>query len=122
MKKIIMLIAVIVGLLGEVAAVILAIHLRGKVVYGGEYLVFPMFVLIAYLLTEISDTIKISGKPEIKIDRMTRRTKYGTAVLSSDAFPKYAEECLIREMTAFEPFKEAVERLCTFEEANDVQK
>ena len=119
MKKIILLTAVLLGFMTEAAAVIYTIRLRGQVVYGGEYLILPLFILLSYLVMEMMDSIKIArfnGK------RMTRRTKYGTAVLKSEAFPKYAEECLIREMSAFEPFKDAVERLCEYEEADHVQK
>ena len=48
--------------------------------------------------------------------RLTRRTKYGDAVLNHEVFPEYAEETLIHEVNCFEPMKTAVEKLCEYEE------
>lgn len=49
---------------------------------------------------------------------MSRLTKIvnGTAVLDTAAFPDRAQETLDREMNAFPPFREAVERLAEYED------
>ena len=57
-------------------------------------------------------------KKETKI-RLTRRTKYGEAVLNHEAFPEYDRETLIHEIFCFEPMKVAVEKLCAYEERGD---
>ena len=50
---------------------------------------------------------------------MTERTKSGRAVLRQDAFPEYTEETLRYELSNFHPFRDAVERLCRYEEADE---
>ena len=51
--------------------------------------------------------------------RLTKRTESGTAVLDRAAFPEYAQETLIREVSAFSPLRTVVEKLCGYEEAED---
>ena len=49
--------------------------------------------------------------------RLTKRTESGAAVLDRAAFPEYAQETLIREVSAFSPLRAVVEKLCAYEEA-----
>ncbi len=51
------------------------------------------------------------------MDRFTTRTKSGRVMLNRDMFPEYADETLQRELSAFEPFVQVVERLCQYEDA-----
>ena len=113
MKKRVILTAVIMGALFELAAVIYTIHMRDKAVIGGEYFILPLFVVLAYMVTEI---IKAA---EHKQQTAVRRTKYGDAVLNHEAFPEYDRETLIHEIFCFEPMKVAVEKLCAYEERGD---
>ncbi|MGN0106671.1 MAG: hypothetical protein ACI4A5_03090 [Hominilimicola sp.] len=113
MKKKVILIAVIIGALSEIAAVIYTIHTRNKAVFGGEYFILPLIMMCAYIVTEIIGAAERKKKTEV---RLTRRTKYGDAVLNYEAFPEYAEETLIHEVNCFEPMKTAVEKLCEYEE------
>lgn len=116
MKKRVILTAVIIGALFELAAVIYTIHMRDKAVIGGEYFILPLFVALAYMVTEI---IRAAERRQQTAVRLTRRTKYGDAVLSHEAFPEYDRETLIHEIFCFEPMKVAVEKLCAYEEAED---
>lgn len=50
------------------------------------------------------------------MERMTRRTDNGKILLNRDMFPEYADETLQREMAAFPPFMQVVERLFELEE------
>ena len=119
MKKRIILTAVIIGLITEAAAIIYTIYLRQGVKCGGEYLILPLFTVTAYIVTEVLDSVR--NKPHIISGRrLTRRTESGRAVLSKEAFPEYSEETLMYELSSFYPFKKAVERLCRFEEVNDL--
>lgn len=113
MKKRVILTAVIIGALSELAAVIYTTHIRSNAVIGGEYFILPFFIMAAYCVLEIIGAAE--RKKETKI-RLTRRTKYGEAVLNHEAFPEYAEETLIHEVNCFEPMKTAVEKLCEYEE------
>ena len=45
MKKRVILTAVIMGALFELAAVIYTIHMRDKAVIGGEYFILPLFAI-----------------------------------------------------------------------------
>lgn len=65
------------------------------------------------LRLEIIGTVESNKKTAV---RLTRRTKYGDAVLNHEVFPEYAEETLIHEVNCFEPMKTAVEKLCEYEE------
>lgn len=49
--------------------------------------------------------------------RLTKRLKNGVAIIDRAAFPDYAQETLIHEMTAFTPWKTVVDRLCEYEDA-----
>ncbi|MGN0149359.1 MAG: hypothetical protein ACI4C7_03820 [Clostridia bacterium] len=113
MKKRVILTAVIIGALSELAAVIYTIHIRDKAVIGGEYFILPLFVALAYMVTEIIGTVESNKKTAV---RLTRRTKYGDAVLNHEVFPEYDRETLIHEVNCFEPMKTAVEKLCEYEE------
>ena len=48
MKKKVILTAVIIGALSELAAVIYTIHMRSDAVIGGEYFILPFFIMAAY--------------------------------------------------------------------------
>ena len=85
-------------------------------VIGGEYFILPFFIMAAYCVLEIIGAAE--RKKETKI-RLTRRTKYGEAVLNHEAFPEYDRETLIHEIFCFEPMKVAVEKLCAYEERGD---
>lgn len=50
------------------------------------------------------------------MNRLTRRTEAGKVLLNKSMFPEYAEETLQRELAAFPPFSQIVERLCEYEE------
>ncbi len=50
------------------------------------------------------------------MDRLTKRTENGKILLNKHVFPEYAEETLQREIAAFPPFMQVVERLCEFED------
>ena len=82
-------------------------------VIGGEYFILPLFIMAAYCVLEIIGTVESNKKTAV---RLTRRTKYGDAVLNHEVFPEYAEETLIHEVNCFEPMKTAVEKLCEYEE------
>jgi hypothetical protein len=58
MKKKIIIFAAVSGLLLEFAAIIYTIHMRGKVVLGGEYFIMPLFIFIAFLVMEFLDIDK----------------------------------------------------------------
>lgn len=113
MKKRVILTAVIIGALSELAAVIYTIYMRDKAVIGGEYFVLPLFIMAAYLVTEIIGAAECKRRISL---RLTRRTKSGKAILSKNAFLEYAEETLIHEVNCFEPMKTVVEKLCEYEE------
>jgi hypothetical protein len=117
MKKRIVLTAVVIGVVSEIAAIIYTQHMREEIVYGGEYFVLPLFIIAAYIMLEIFTWCE--NRVNTKC-RLTRRTKSGKAILSTKAFPEYAEEALIREVNAFNPFTDVVERLCTYEESENV--
>ena len=121
MKKRIFVTAVIIGMVTEAAAILYTIHLRQSVACGGEYLILPLFIVSAYIVTEILDSLKRKER-KVAGRRLTERTESGKAVLRKAAFPEYSEETLRYELSSFPPFKAAVERLCRYEEANDVQK
>ncbi len=116
MKKRVILTAVIIGALFELAAVIYTIHMRDKSVIGGEYFILPLFIALAYVVIEIISAAERKKKTGV---RLTRRTKYGAAVLNHEAFPEYDKETLIHEIFCFEPMKVAVEKLCAYEERGD---
>ena len=86
------------------------------VVIGGEYFILPFFIMAAYCVLEIIGAAERKKETEI---RLTRRTKYGGAVLNHEAFPEYDRETLIHEIFCFEPMKVAVEKLCAYEERGD---
>ncbi len=113
MKKKIILIAAVIGTICEIAAVIYTRHTREIIAYGGEYLVLPLFLVMAVIVIEI---INIGAEMKFMKNRLTVRTKSGQAVLNKDAFPEYAEETLIREVNAFAPIKTVIEKLCDFED------
>ena len=113
MKKKVILTAVIIGALSELAAVIYTIHIRSNAVIGGEYFILPLFIMAAYCVLEIIGTVESNKTTAV---RLTRRTKYGDAVLNHEVFPEYAVETLIHEVHCFEPMKTAVEKLCEYEE------
>lgn len=50
------------------------------------------------------------------MERLTRRTDSGKILLNEKMFPGYAEETLQRELAAFPPFMNIVERLCEYED------
>ena len=50
------------------------------------------------------------------MDRLTRRTDGGKILLNRNMFPDYAEETLQREIAAFPPFMQVMERLCEYED------
>lgn len=50
------------------------------------------------------------------MDRLTRRTDGGKVLLNKNVFPEYAEETLQRELSAFPPFVQVIERLCEYED------
>lgn len=50
------------------------------------------------------------------MDRLTRRTDGGKILLNRSMFPDYAEETLQREIMAFPPFLQVLERLCEYED------
>lgn len=50
------------------------------------------------------------------MDRITRRTDSGKVLLNRHLFPEYAEETLQREVSAFPPFMQVLERLCEYED------
>ncbi|MDD6763383.1 MAG: hypothetical protein PUD92_07145 [Clostridiales bacterium] len=50
------------------------------------------------------------------MDRLTRRTEGGRILLNRSMFPEYAEETLQREIAAFPPFAQVLERLCEYED------
>ncbi len=51
------------------------------------------------------------------MDRLTKRTAGGKIVLDSSQFPEYASETLQREIAAFPPFAQVIEKLCRYEES-----
>ncbi len=111
MKKRVILTAVIIGAISELAAVIYTVNMRGKTVFGGEYFILPLCIVLAYIVTEI-----IGALPKEKSVRLTRRTEAGKAVLNHEAFPEYDKETLIHEIFCFKPMEIAVEKLCAYEE------
>ncbi|MGN0181643.1 MAG: hypothetical protein ACI4TH_03300 [Candidatus Ornithomonoglobus sp.] len=52
------------------------------------------------------------------MDRLTRRTEGGRILLNRSMFPEYAEETLQREIAAFPPFAQVLERLCEYEDTS----
>ena len=50
------------------------------------------------------------------MERLTRKTNSGKIVLNHDTFPEYAEETLLREVSAFPPFSQVLERLYEYED------
>ena len=52
------------------------------------------------------------------MDRLTKRTDGGKILLNRNFFPEYAEETLQREIAAFPPFMQVMERLCEYEDRN----
>lgn len=50
------------------------------------------------------------------MDRLTKRTDNGKILLNRNFFPEYAEETLQREIAAFPPFMQVMERLCEYED------
>ena len=57
----------------------------------------------------------------IYMERLTRRSPSGKALLNRAMFPEYAEETLNREVSAFGPFSQVLERLCEFEDSGAEQ-
>ena len=55
------------------------------------------------------------------MERLTRRSPSGKALLNRAMFPEYAEETLNREVSAFGPFSQVLERLCEFEDSGAEQ-
>ncbi len=53
------------------------------------------------------------------MDRLTKRTDSGKILLNRSLFPEYAEETLQREISAFPPFMQVMERLCEYEDGID---
>ena len=53
------------------------------------------------------------------MDRLTKRTAAGKAVLDGARFPEYANETIQREIAAFPPFSRVIEKLCEYEETRD---
>ena len=51
------------------------------------------------------------------MDRLTRRTDGGKILLNRNMFPEYAEETLQREIAAFPPFMQVMERLREYEDS-----
>lgn len=80
-EKKVILTAVIIGALSELAAVIYTIHIRSNAVIGGEYFILPLFIMAAYCVLEIIGTVESNKKTAV---RLTRRTKYGDAVLNHE--------------------------------------
>lgn len=121
MKNKIIIVAAIVAMLTEAAAIVYMVQSRQQVVFGGEYLIVPLFMLGAYAVIEVIDAVgKKHKRPLVRGRRLTERTKSGRAVLSKEAFPEYSEETLRYELSSFYPFKSAVERLCRYEEVDDL--
>lgn len=52
-EKRVILTAVVIGALSELAAVIYTIHIRSDAVIGGEYFILPFFIMAAYCVLEI---------------------------------------------------------------------
>ncbi len=50
------------------------------------------------------------------MERLTRRSSSGKILLNRSMFPEYAEETLNREVAAFGPFAQVLERLCEYED------
>ena len=50
------------------------------------------------------------------MERLTKRTEGGRVLLNNSFFPEYADETLQREIAAFPPFRQVMERLCEFED------
>ena len=112
-KKKVILTVLVIGAIAETAVVVYTVNMRGKSLIGGEYIVIPLVMLLAYIVTEIMDS---ADRKREKPIRLTRRTKRGHAVLNPAAFPEYAEETLMNEVSCFEPMRTAVEKLCVYEE------
>lgn len=112
-KKKVIIIFLAIGAIAETAAVAYTVNMRGKAMFGGEYLVLPITILLAYIVTEVMDAAERRQEKPI---RLTRRTKRERAVLNHAAFPEYAEETLMNEVSCFEPMRAAVEKLCVYEE------
>ncbi len=55
------------------------------------------------------------------MDRLTRRTDSGKILLNRHLFPEYAEETLQREIAAFPPFMQVIERLCEYEDTHHTE-
>lgn len=50
------------------------------------------------------------------MERLTKKTSSGKIVLNHNIFPEYAEETLLRELAAFPPFSQVLERLSEYED------
>lgn len=50
------------------------------------------------------------------MERLTKKTSSGKVILNHALFPEYAEETLLRELAAFPPFSQVLERLCEYED------
>lgn len=53
MKKCIFVFAFIFGVIIEIAAIVYMRYMRERVAYGGEYLILPLIIVIAYLVIDI---------------------------------------------------------------------
>lgn len=55
------------------------------------------------------------------MERLTMKSPSGKVLLNRAMFPEYAEETLSREVSAFGPFSQVLERLYEFEEGGAEQ-
>ena len=66
-EKKVILTAVIIGALSELAAVIYTIHIRSNAVIGGEYFILPLFIMAAYCVLEIIGTVESNKKTAVRL-------------------------------------------------------
>lgn len=93
MKKRVILTAVIMGALFELAAVIYTIHMRDKAVIGGEYFILPLFAALAYMVTEIIRAASVNSKQQV---RLTETDKVWRCGLSHEHFPNTTRNAVTR--------------------------
>ena len=65
MKNKIIAVAAIVAMLTEAAAIVYMVLNRQQVVFGGEYLILPLFMLGAYAVVEVIDAVGSKHKRPI---------------------------------------------------------
>jgi len=58
MKKAVVIIFTILGIIFELAAIIYTINMRGEVAFGSEYGIMPMCIVLGYISAEIISRIK----------------------------------------------------------------